>query len=352
MQEVNRLLTLALFCTAAWTVTACGGPAGAAVPDLDDGTQDHSTTPPPIIDMHLHAVPAASQGPPPLAFCLPVTSLPAGEPGRAWMDVFMEWQKSPPCADPLWSAATDDELMRRTLEILERRNITGVTSGPLLDAYRQAGAERIIPALLFGDGALPPLDSLRTWFEQGRYRVLGEVVLQYQGITADDTAFAPYLALAEELDVPVGIHIGTGPPGTPYLGFANYRAHMHSPLQLEEVLLRHPRLRLYIMHAGWPMIDDLLALMWTHPQVYVDVGVISFALPRPAFHSYLQRIVEAGFHNRVLFGSDQMIWPETIDFAIESIETAPFLSEGQKRDILYHNAVRFLRLEVEARAGG
>jgi uncharacterized protein len=345
MQGVNRMRILALCCAAACTVTACSSPAaGAAARGVDNSIQVDGTAPPPIIDMHLHAAPAASQGPPPLAFCLPVTSSPAGEPGRAWTDVFLEWQKSPACAAPIWSATTDDEIMRRTLEILERRNIIGVTSGPLLDAYRDAGAERIIPSLFFGHGALPPLDTVRAWFEQGRYRVLGEVVLQYQGVTADDPAFAPYLALAAELDVPVGIHIGTGPPGAPYLGFAHYRAHMHSPLQLEEVLLRHPRLRVYIMHAGWPMIDDLLALMWTHPQVYVDVGVISFALPRPAFHSYLQRIVEAGFHNRVLFGSDQMIWPEAIEFAIGSIETAPFLSEPQKRDILYNNAVRFLRL--------
>ena len=32
-----------------------------------------------------------------------------------------------------------------------------------------------------------------------------------------------------------------------------------------------------------------------HPQVYVDVAVIDFVLPRVEFHRYLQRIVEAGF---------------------------------------------------------
>lgn len=34
----------------------------------------------------------------------------------------------------------------------------------------------------------------------------------------------PYYALAEELDVPVGIHTGLGPPGTPYLpGLQGFR---------------------------------------------------------------------------------------------------------------------------------
>jgi len=74
------------------------------------------------------------------------------------------------------------------------------------------------------------------------------------------------------------------------------------------------------------MLDDTLALMYVHPQVYVDVGVISYILPRAEFHRYLRGLVEAGFANRVMFGSDQMIWPATIQSAIESIETAEFLS--------------------------
>jgi hypothetical protein len=92
------------------------------------------------------------------------------------------------------------------------------------------------------------------------------------------------------------------------------------------------------------MLDDLLAVMWAHPQVYVGLGVISYALPRAEFHRYLRRIVEAGFGKRVMFGSDQMVWPDALEFAIESIESADFLTQEQKRDILYNNAARFLRL--------
>ena len=48
-----------------------------------------------------------------------------------------------------------------------------------------------------------------------------------------------------------------------------------------------------------------------------------------------------------MFGSDQMVWPETIGRSIRVIEEAPFLSDQQKRDILYNNAARFLRLSEE-----
>jgi predicted TIM-barrel fold metal-dependent hydrolase len=69
--------------------------------------------------------------------------------------------------------------------------------------------------------------------------------------------------------------------------------------------------------------------------------------PRAAFYRYLQEIVEAGYGDRVMFGSDQMIWPGIIEPSIEAIEQAPFLTPEQKRDILYNNAARFLRLGKE-----
>jgi predicted TIM-barrel fold metal-dependent hydrolase len=58
----------------------------------------------------------------------------------------------------------------------------------------------------------------------------------------------------------------------------------------------------------------------------------------------LRGIVEAGFGKRVMFGPDQMVWPGVIERAIAAVEDAPFLNEEQKRDILYNNAARFLRL--------
>jgi predicted TIM-barrel fold metal-dependent hydrolase len=122
-------------------------------------------------------------------------------------------------------------------------------------------------------------------------------------------------------------------------------------LRLEEVLVRHPELRVYMMHAGYPLLDDLRAVMFAHPQLYVDISMIVYAEPRPAFYRYLQELVDAGYGDRVMFGSDQMIWPGVIEPAIQAIEDATFLSAEQKRDILYNNAARFLRLsEVQIKA--
>ena len=41
-----------------------------------------------------------------------------------------------------------------------------------------------------------------------------------------------------------------------------------------------------------------------------------------------------------MFGSDQMLWPQRIEDGIEAINSAEFLTEEQKRDIFYNNAVK------------
>ena len=53
---------------------------------------------------------------------------------------------------------------------------------------------------------------MRHLFGTGSFTVLGEVVNQYDGVAPGDERMAPYWALAEELDVPVAIHLGEGLP--------------------------------------------------------------------------------------------------------------------------------------------
>jgi uncharacterized protein len=304
----------------------------------------------PIIDMHLHAMAADRQGPPPLPMCTPVPAFPAWDPAIPYGAMLAELMKDPPCDDPVWSPRTDDELMRETIAALVRLGMVGVLTGSpeRVAVWREAAPGRFIPALEFSPtarGAITP-DSVRRLVASGAVAVFGEVENQYAGIAPDDERMLPYWALAAELDIPVGIHIGAGPPGAAAMR-PHYRAQLSSALSLEPVLARHPRLRVYIMHAGWPLLDDLLAMLYTHPQVHVDISYIVYALPRAEFYRYLRTIVEAGFSDRVMFGSDQMVWPGVIERSIAVIEVAPFLSEQQKRDILYNNAARFLRFSEE-----
>ena len=63
--------------------------------------------------------------------------------------------------------------------------------------------------------------------------------------------------------------------------------------------------------------------------------------PQPLHDASLRAIVNAGFADRIVLGSDD------IDYApiIERIDGAAFLTPLQRRGIYYDNAARFLRLD-------
>lgn len=238
---------------------------------------------------------------------------------------------------------------------MKRLNIVkGIVSGGDGDriaaaiSWHDADPDRIIAgAGVRGseDTPLPDLNQLRSAFKQGRLKVLGEVTTQYAGLTLDDPKYAAYLATAEELDIPVALHTGTMPPGMSFDPCCRKaRARLGDPLLVEEALNRYPKLRLNLMHAGWPYLDDTISTLFHYPQVNADLGAINWLLPRAEFHHYFQALMRAGFGKRLMFGTDQMYWPEGISMAVEAVSSAPFLSPDEKDDIFFGNAARFYRL--------
>ena len=144
----------------------------------------------------------------------------------------------------------------------------------------------------------------------------------------------------------MGFHIMPGgPPGGLYhLGMSEIRVKNANPKQLEDVLVAHPNLKVYVMHGGWPYLEDMKAMLYMHPQLYLDVAAIDWVLPKAEFHNFIKGLVDSGFGNRIMFGTDQMVWPETIDIAVDAINSAEFLTLEQKEDIFYDNAAEFLGL--------
>ena len=280
----------------------------------------------PIIDVHVHAY-------------------PDDDPR------FANRTPNPATGQPL-QVRNAEEHRRATLDLFRRYNIVQAVvsngTGPveIVGEWLDAAPDRVMPGAGF-DG--PTLDTawIRAQYRAGRLRVLGEIGAQYAGLSLADPRFEPILALAEELDLPVGVHTGIGFPGAPYNSCCRgFRTTLGNPVQLEEVLVRHPTLRLYLMHAGWPYLQETVAIMSVYPQVYADLAVVDWIIPREEFHAYLQALERAGLGKRLMFGSDQMVWPEAIGLAIEGIESATFLTAEQRRDIFFNNAARFLRMDI------
>src|SRR5512146_1483784 len=314
-----------------WIAAFLGTVLGCRSDQPSDTASNASAARRPIIDMHMHA----------LTF-------------EAWSNG--DRPPHPTTGKPP-EAKTSADILRLTLEAMDRYNIKiGVLSGRLetVYAWKSKAPYRFLAAALFSgrpasDPAAhdpsPSLDSLRREHAAGRLQALGEVTSAYEGVDFDGPELAPYFTLAAELKMPVGVHTGLTFPDAVFTCCPRYRVERGNPIHLDEVLARNRGLKLYLMHMGDIWQEATLAILHMYPQVYIDVSAMDWgAMPREQFYANLQGLVRAGFGKRIMFGSDQMVWPELIGQAIEEIESAPFLSDEQKHDIFYNNAARFLGL--------
>ncbi|QHT71852.1 amidohydrolase family protein [Rhodocytophaga rosea] len=295
----------------------------------------------PIIDVHVHAMkvnPAFAGDMCPWF----LKNMPGGDPTQA-PPSFLNID----CADPLKAAKTDQEMQDAVLATMKRLNMTIVAYGDptIIRKWMKAAPGRVIP----GIGVSSPKDMTVKAFQDslssGFYKVMGEVAPQYQGLSPSDPSLDEYFAVAEKLNIPVGIHMGTGGNGMANITQPKYRASMGNPFLLEDVLAKHPKLKIWVMHAGYPMIDEIIALMGANAYVYVDLAGFIWSYPLEEIHAYIQRLVQAGFGKRILYGTDLLVWPKLIETSVGVIENANYLSFEQKRDILFNNAVRFFRLD-------
>ncbi len=74
-----------------------------------------------------------------------------------------------------------------------------------------------------------------------------------------------------------------------------------NPFFLEDALVKHPKARIYVMHAGWPYLDAMVGMLHQYPELYGDVAWIDWYLPREEFYAYLRRLVGAGFGKRIMY---------------------------------------------------
>jgi predicted TIM-barrel fold metal-dependent hydrolase len=303
-----------------------------------DSTKKHL----PIIDVHVHAMKVNP------AFAMDMcpwflSDMPGADPNQK-PPAFINTD----CAQPLKAAKSDKEFQDSLTATMKRLNMTIIVSGDasVIRSWQNAAEPgRVIPSIGISSSKDMTVVAFTDSLSSGFYKVMGEVAPQYQGMSPSDTSLDAYFAAAEKLNIPVGIHMGTGGNGMANITSPKYRASMGNPLLLEDLLARHPKLKVWVMHAGYPMVDEMIALMGANAYVYVDVAGMIWSYPLAEVNDYIKRLVQAGFEKRIMYGTDLMIWPKLLETSIGVIENANYLSFDQKRDILFNNAVRFFRLD-------
>ena len=171
-------------------------------------------------------------------------------------------------------------------------------------------------------------------------RELGLKGLNVQGfehrLPIDDALLYPLYEKCVELDVPVNIHCGV-----------NFSTHtpmaLGRPELLDQVLIDFPQLRVCASPPGWPWVNELIALAWRHPNLWIGVVAV-----RPKYlevaHSGYEPLLQYGatlLKERIIFGSAYPMMP--VGRSVSELSALP-LTEEVKHKWLYANAAEFLRL--------
>jgi predicted TIM-barrel fold metal-dependent hydrolase len=115
-------------------------------------------------------------------------------------------------------------------------------------------------------------------------------------LAPDHARWYPFYAKCVELDVPVQLQVGQSLVYDP----ARRLRSVGRPISLDNVACDFPELKLVGIHVGIPWTDEMIAMAWKHPNVYIGCDAHS---PRYWPASFVQYINSYG-QSKVLFGTD------------------------------------------------
>ncbi|GBC76807.1 hypothetical protein HRbin08_00275 [bacterium HR08] len=150
------------------------------------------------------------------------------------------------------------------------------------------------------------------------------------GLPLNAAEWYPFYAKCAELDIPIVIQTGHSAEFMP--------SACGRPILLDDVALYFPELRLIAAHTGWPWVEELIALAWKHPNVYIAV---SGHAPKYWDKSLVHFLNSRGI-GKVMWGTDYpLILHEESLTQIEQLGLKP----EAKRALLRETAVKVFKFE-------
>ncbi len=154
----------------------------------------------------------------------------------------------------------------------------------------------------------------------------------------DDKRYFPIYEKCIQHDIPIWIHTS--------LNFSHVIPMEYGrPLVLDRVAVRYGDLKIIAGHAGWPWVNEMMAVLWRHANVYADISGI-----RPKYMGMSNTGWETLIHygnsvlaDKILFAT---AWPLVMfDVAVNDVNGLPLKPEVREQ-WLYKNAARLLKIDV------
>jgi len=112
----------------------------------------------------------------------------------------------------------------------------------------------------------------------------------------DHARYYPIYAKCCELGVPIQMQVGN------CLRYSEERPlrSVGRPITLDAIACDFPELKLVGIHIGWPWVEEMIAMAWKHPNVYIGSDAYAPKHWTPAFVRY----IDSWGMRKVIFGTD------------------------------------------------
>lgn len=239
---------------------------------------------------------------------------------------------------------TDDELIGQSMLELDKNSIRwAVVSGhdDLLDKWSEKYPNRLLRSYV-PDLGNPDFkaqnhsalaDKLSKKIASKEIRAIGELGLAYNKMPLNEKTLWPYYRVAEGR-VPVFLHTGLGP--------RRNHGPFNKPQFLADTAAAFPNLVIVACHMGEGQHDELVQVMKKHENIYADISVVNW-VSQDLCKTVLHTLKSEGLLDRVLYGSDQMIFPALISRSVKFVEGAG-LSNEEQHAVFWGNAARILEI--------
>jgi len=156
-----------------------------------------------------------------------------------------------------------------------------------------------------------------------------------QGLYPNDKRCYPLYDYCQQNKLPVAIHAS--------VNFSvNRKIDYSRPLHLDEIACDFPSLTIVANHGGWPWVNEMIAVAWKHPNVYLETGGVS---PKYISRSGTGWELFLAYGNsmlqdQILFATNSLIPHERV---VRELDLLP-LKDHVKEKFLHKNAMRILSL--------
>jgi predicted TIM-barrel fold metal-dependent hydrolase len=160
----------------------------------------------------------------------------------------------------------------------------------------------------------------------------------YNMIPASDRRYYPLYAKCVELDIPVRIYSN--------MNYATDRPYdLGHPRHLDQVAMDFPELRIVAALSGWPWVNEMVALLRRHPNLYCDTASHHpryFGVSGSGWEQFLQ-FGNTLLQDKIMVGLSWEAFGLSMEALIEEYTALP-LKDVVIDKWLYRNARHFFRL--------